>query len=240
MNFPFPKLTVRADNSGGIEILADIKKRYDCVEFSLREDAPKMLLQSAWVQFMPAEMRSDILCLANEIVRRANAYEYLEKTIDQSREAANRMYDQKCAEHETATYYACALAEIASKIKDKDLKKEAVGYLRERHRKELVDNARLRNPNSGYEEIMRSVDEIIMNNDYSKAPIQQNRLHVLGINTVNISEAECSHLIIANVAARSVNKPEPFTKNSDGTYTKAVDAEMYSEHPIGTIYKVTP
>jgi hypothetical protein len=77
----FPELIVYPDGSSGIEIRAVLDKSYNCVEFTTKVDRPQTILISPWMQFEPAEMTSKRLAYANEIVRRANAYEGLVKNL---------------------------------------------------------------------------------------------------------------------------------------------------------------
>lgn len=87
-----PELTICPDGSSGIEIRAKLKKKHNCVEFTLRDDVPVPVFISPFMQWEPADMMNERLEIANEIVRRANAYEgVVEMLATSQRDIAHRM-----------------------------------------------------------------------------------------------------------------------------------------------------
>lgn len=76
----FPELTVHSDGSSGISIKGKLGDKYCCAEYTM-SDQPQDILISPWIQFSPAALNSRRLELANEIARRAGAYDNLVKQI---------------------------------------------------------------------------------------------------------------------------------------------------------------
>jgi hypothetical protein len=178
-----PKLNVEAEGAG-IRITALMQKKYNCAEFTLRDDVPQAIFESVWIQFMPADMRADLLALANEIIRRANAYEALERKIDRDREILRNWQEANAEDRRKSHFYACALSEITSKIKDPILQAEAAEYIRKEHRHQLVHSLKNCKLNSlEYNKARSEIEEIIQKTDYTQPPHPDSRKETLGIRT---------------------------------------------------------
>ena len=82
MNRPIPKLSIAQHGSSGIEIRAELKEKFDLVEFTLRDDVPQPIFISPWMQFEPPAMNEWRHQIAHEIARRAVAHDELVKQAD--------------------------------------------------------------------------------------------------------------------------------------------------------------
>lgn len=71
-------ITVVVGGSSGIELRANLSKKYNLVEYSLN-DAPVPIFISPWMQFEPSEMNNEREQIAHEIARRVRAHELLIK-----------------------------------------------------------------------------------------------------------------------------------------------------------------
>lgn len=91
----FPELFVEAKGSSGIEIRTKLPEKFNCVEFSLRDDVPVAIFISPWMQFEPAEMNDFRLQMAHEIARRAMAHDELVKQVDILQKRINLMLDEQ-------------------------------------------------------------------------------------------------------------------------------------------------
>lgn len=76
-----PKLNITDSSSNGLSVTAHLGEKFNCVEYTLRDDVPQSILISPWMQFEPIALANKRHEIAVELVRRANAYETLVNEI---------------------------------------------------------------------------------------------------------------------------------------------------------------
>ena len=100
------ELSVNANGSSGITILAKSSEAFNYAEFTLKADVPQPIFISPWYQFEPVERSDYRLKLAFEIARRAMVYDELLKEVDrlQKMEQENRQIIERMHKTQTVTF----------------------------------------------------------------------------------------------------------------------------------------
>lgn len=180
-----PKLEIHPDGNSGVEIRAVMEKKYNCVEFTMRDDKAQIIFISPWIQFEPKEWVDDRIALATEIIRRANAYKSIVEKYESEKKNTEEWMDRYSEMETTMITHACIAAEILSRTTDPVVKRFGENLSRNLHRRELMKQFTGGDIVKYTQWVQDHTTELLEKGEYSRAPAQSNREQYLGLKQEN-------------------------------------------------------